>query len=118
MDGDILAFSGSVRNRLVNNALLFAAQAWGHIALKDVPGAMGASERNYSYIDDEFAAKLPGPANRFRRAAAYAYVRAKTFFGSLFADGSLRSGSYEPLLVRTQEGGRRRCCCCCSLRMS
>lgn len=48
MDGAILAFNGCMRNRLINNALIFAAQCWGHIALKDVPQGMQPYSHNYT----------------------------------------------------------------------
>lgn len=47
-DGAILAFSGCVRNRLVNNALIFASQCWGQVALKEVPQGMSPYHKNYS----------------------------------------------------------------------
>lgn len=99
MDGSVLAFGGCVRNRLINNALIFAAQCWGHIALRDTPGGLEPYNSTYTYTKEEFGVKIPG--DKARQVAAYGYARAKTFFGSLFTEGSIKSANREPLLVST-----------------
>jgi hypothetical protein len=89
MNGEVTAFSNCARNRLINNALIFASQCWGHIALKGEPDAVRVYSRLvYSYVDSDYGTKLPG--NVFRQVTCYGFARAKTFLGALFEEVRVR----------------------------
>ena len=93
--GSIPAYGGDVRSRLISNSLLFACQCWGHFALANTP-SMAVVRNNYTYMDTEFS-RLDAE----RRPRAYAYKRAKTFFGCLSLEGSVATTGIEPLLLWT-----------------
>ena len=63
--GSFPAYGGDVRSRLISNALLFAAQCWGHLAIGHTP-AIEICHRNYTYMESEFSS-----LERVRRPRAY-----------------------------------------------
>ncbi len=87
-------FGGDVRSRLINTTLIFAAQCWGHVALKDTAD-MAVYNSCYTYLG-EWTTGL----NEYRKMTSYAYSRARRFFRYLAVEGTVVEQGSEILLVR------------------
>lgn len=48
-NGTLTPYGGDVRSRLISNALLFAAQCWGHLAIANTP-SMTVCHSNYTCV--------------------------------------------------------------------